>query len=72
MITRTVQLMDTQIPDATVTVVAPHAVSLILHFFPLHTKMCTVTHVLGSKHQVTVKFTGHASVELVSFHLSGT
>jgi hypothetical protein len=69
MIVRTVQPTDAQIPRASLT---PNTVSVILQFFPVHIKMCIITQVLSKKHQVTVKFTGHASVELVSCHLFGT
>lgn len=63
MTVRTVQPTDAQIPGASVT---PSTVNVILQFFPVHIKMFIITHVLSKKHQVTVKFTGHASVELVS------
>jgi len=69
MIVRNVQPTDAQIPGPSVT---PNTVNVILQFFPLHIKMCIITQVLSKKHRVTVKFTGHASVELVSCHLFGT
>jgi hypothetical protein len=69
MIIRTVQPMDAQNPGALVT---PNTVNVILQFFFSTYKMCISTQVLSKKHQVTVKFTGHASVELAPCHLFGT
>ena len=41
-------------------VMVPDIFSTLLKFFLLHTEMCTSTHVLSRKHQITVWFTGHS------------